>query len=170
MKTFLNHPACGELSIEGFVDSLYVFKEVLPNRKTYKLEAIVLDTMSTTYKAHSAIEDVKILQALVLHHKLSSDILLKHSFSVNFVLSSLEFRSKTAECVSSLQPLVMCLSHYMIKKIAQSGLGYHHLKLAFDRGGAEGLENILSEKQTDGNVRVTKNKSIIAKIVNHFSC
>ncbi|XP_061173390.1 uncharacterized protein LOC133182560 [Saccostrea echinata] len=98
-KTLSNHPACGSLPIEGFVDILHVFREVLPKRDTYRLELLVLDTMSVSYNAHSAVEDVKILQSL----------------------------------------------------IAQSGLAFSHLKLAFDRGGAEGLENILSEKQSDGN-------------------
>lgn len=58
----------------------------------------------------------------------------------------------------------------MIRKIAQSGLAYCHLKLASNRGGLEGIENVISEKQSDGNVRNTnKNKSIISKLATHFS-
>lgn len=37
IKTLLNHPNCGSLPIEGFVDTLHVFREVLPNMNTYKL-------------------------------------------------------------------------------------------------------------------------------------
>ena len=169
MRTFLNHPACGKLSIEGFVDTLHVFREVLPNRQSYKLESLVSDTLSLSYNAHSAAEDVKALQALVKHHSVSPDTLLKHSFSVDFVFFKINQKSKTDECLCSLQPLVTCLSNYMIKKIANSGLAYSHLKLAFDRGGAEGLESVLSEKQQDGNARVTKNKSVITKLYSHFS-
>lgn len=44
-----------------------------------------------------------------------------------------------------------------------SGLSYQHLKLACERGGAEGIQKILSEKTSSGTVSVTKNKSIIEK-------
>lgn len=91
-----------------------------------------------SYNAHLAVEDVKILQSLVLYHYLSSEVLLKHSFSVDYVTSSLAHKSKTSECLNSLQSLIGCLSSYMMKKIAQSGLAYLHLKLAFDRGGRHG--------------------------------
>lgn len=64
--------------------------------------------------------------------------------------------------VSTTIPLSNCLSKYMLRKIAQSGLSYRHLKMAYERGGPEGLENILSETNSDGIVRVTK-------IINHFS-
>ena len=36
-------------------------------------------------------------------------------------------------------------------------MAYNHLKLAFEEGGgAESLESVLSEKQQDGDARVTK--------------
>lgn len=57
----------------------------------------------------------------------------------------------------------------MLKKIAQSGLSYEHLKIAYERGGPEGIENILSETNSDGVVRVTKTKSVFLKIITHFS-
>ena len=44
MRTFLNHSACGKLPIEGFVDTLHVFREFLLNRQSYKLESLVSDT------------------------------------------------------------------------------------------------------------------------------
>lgn len=43
-------------------------------------------------------------------------------------------------------------------KIAQFGLSHQHLKIAFERGGPEGIENILSETNSEGVVRVTKTK------------
>ena len=41
----------------------------------------------------------------------------------------------------------------MLKKIAKSGLSYDHLKLATERGGMEGLENVLGEKMDNGSLR-----------------
>lgn len=74
-----------EACICGFVDTLSAFREHLPGRTTYKLESLVKDTMKVSYNAHSAIEDVAILQSLVKYHKLSDETLLKHSFDVIFV-------------------------------------------------------------------------------------
>lgn len=145
-----------------------MFREALPDRKCYKLEALIKDCMFMSFKAHSALEDVKALQSLVLHCKISCDVLLKHSFSVEYVISSIDYKSKTDECLGSLQPLSNCLSKYMLKNIAQSGLSYQHLKMAYERGGPEGLENILSETNSDGIIRVTKTRSIFSKIINHF--
>lgn len=56
----------------------------------------------------------------------------------------------------------------MATKIAESGLGFQHLQLAFQRGGADGLELVLKEK-FNGKVRVTANKRILFNIVNYFT-
>lgn len=56
----------------------------------------------------------------------------------------------------------------MLKKIALSGLSYDHLRLAIERGGADGLKMVLGEKTEQGTVRVTKNKTIVGKIYDHF--
>ena len=50
-------------------------------------------------------------------------------------------------------------------------MAYSHLKLAFDRGGgAKGLEGVLSEKQQDGNARVTKHKYVFTKLSHYSTC
>ena len=48
VKAFLEHPECGNLEdhISGFVDSLHVFKDVLPGRTTYRLESLVSESMA----------------------------------------------------------------------------------------------------------------------------
>lgn len=158
-----------EACICGFVDTLSVFREHLPGRTTYKLESLVKHTMKVSYNAHSAIEDVAILQSLVKYHKLSDETLLKHSFDVIFVKKSIDFKCKENECFISLHPLEKCISNYMLRKIAHSGLKYEHWKLSFVRGGAEGIETILGEKNDNGKVRVTRTKSVIGKIVDYFN-
>lgn len=82
---------------------------------------------------------------------------------------SIDFKCKENECFISLHRLEKCISSYMLKQIAHSGLKYEHLKLAFERGGAEGIENILGEKNDSGKVRVTRTKSVIGKSVDHFN-
>ena len=86
-----------------------------------------------TYNAHSALEDVKALQSLVLHHNVSDGIMLKHSFGVESVVLSIEIKTKTDTLISTLTPLSLCISDYMLKKIAKSGLSYDHLRLATEK-------------------------------------
>lgn len=57
----------------------------------------------------------------------------------------------------------------MLRKIAHSWLKYENLKLAFERGGAEGMEHILGEKNVSDKLRVARTKSVIGKIVDHFN-
>ena len=169
VKSILKYPECDlRSSIGGFVDSLPVFREIFPDKPSHKLETLVQDTMGMTYNAHSALEDVKALQSLVLHHKVSDDIMLKHSFGVEFVVSSIEIKTKTDTLISTLTPLSLCISDYMLKKIAKSGLSYDHLRLITERGGMEGLQNVLGEKMDNGSLRVTKNRTVIGKIYDHF--
>lgn len=165
----MQYPESGlKSTIAGFVDSLHVFREILPEQHSYKLQTLVQDTMGLAFNAHSALEDVKALQSLVLHHKVSYEIMLKHSFGVDFIISSIESKSITNELIATLAPLSSCISPYMLKKIALSGLSYDHLRLAIERGGADGLKMVLGEKTEQGTVRVTKNKTIVGKIYDHF--
>lgn len=118
MKCVMHYPECElKSTIAGFVDSLHVFREVLPERLSYKLETLVRDTMGKAYDAHSAIEDVKALQSLILHHKVSYDMMLKHSFDVDFVVSSIESKSRTDNLLATLTPFSSCISQYMLKKL-----------------------------------------------------
>lgn len=41
--------------------------------------------LSMSYKAHLALEDIKTLQSLDFYGNISCDVLLKHSFSVEYV-------------------------------------------------------------------------------------
>lgn len=57
----------------------------------------------------------------------------------------------------------------MLRKIAHSWLKYENLKLAFERGVAEGIEHILGEKNVSGKLRVARTKFVIGKFVDHFN-
>eukprot|EP00105_Crassostrea_gigas_P044903 XP_019929051.1 PREDICTED: uncharacterized protein LOC105343599 [Crassostrea gigas] len=94
MRSVMQYPESGlKSTIAGFVDSLHVFREILPEQHSYKLQTLVQDTMGLAFNAHSALEDVKALQYLVIHHKVSYEIMLKHSFGVDFIISSIESKS-----------------------------------------------------------------------------
>jgi len=55
----------------------------------------------------------------------------------------------------------------MAEKVASSGLTLAHLQLAFQRGAADGISNVLMER-FQGKPRVTKNKRVVANMCNFF--
>ena len=82
----------------------------------YKLKKYyIFNTMGISFEAHSALEDAKVLERLVMHHKVAEGTLLNHSFGVEFVRSNLH-KAKTVELLDTLKPLESCLSKYMLKK------------------------------------------------------
>lgn len=54
--------------------------------------------------------DVKALQSLILRHYVSYDMMLKHGFDVDFVVSSIESKSRTDNLLATLTPLSSCIS------------------------------------------------------------
>lgn len=60
------------------------------------------------------------------------------------------------------------ISKHICGKIQKAGLGYMHLLLAFKRGGFDGLQLLLGEKNEDGKVRVTRRMKVVEKIAAHF--
>ncbi|CAC5394608.1 unnamed protein product [Mytilus coruscus] len=79
-----------ELKCGGFIYTLSLTKELLPDRKTnkqsYNQESLVKDIVGINYDAHNAIGDVQSLQQLINTLKVSPRILEKHSFSVQYTV------------------------------------------------------------------------------------
>ena len=150
MKAFESTGLYKEFSaiVPGFSDTLTAFRELLPACKSHSQENLVQDLLLCSYEAHNAIADVQSLFKLVSKF-LNSKLLGKHSFSVAWVKEHNIHLAKR----SLLQQTLQAISTGMATKIADSGLGMQHLQLAFQRGGADGLELILKEK-FDGKARV----------------
>ncbi|OWF48116.1 hypothetical protein KP79_PYT01251 [Mizuhopecten yessoensis] len=150
--------------ISGFVDTLPLFKDVLPGQVTYKLESLLHSVLQTQYNAHCALEDVLALQKLVIHLNVPNSKMLTYSFSTNHMFVNLKYKSLTEKCMSTLHPLSNCITDYMMSKIASSGLSYDHLKLGFERGGKDGLSKLLKEKNNTSKARVTSDKKILKNL------
>ena len=56
----------------------------------------------------------------------------------------------------------------MLRKFEISTITYEHLKLAFQRDGFDGIFYLLSEKNEDGTIRVTRNCNVVKKISDYF--
>ena len=87
--------------VAGFVDTLHVFREILPNQPTYKLQNLVCNTMEISFEAHSALEDATVFQRLVMHHKVAEGTLLNHSFGVEFVRSTFLHKAMIVEILDT---------------------------------------------------------------------
>ena len=153
----------------GFVDTLTLFKKVLPLREKYSQESLVSDILGISYGAHDSLEDVRALQKLVTYKEVTKKQILESSFTTNFAVSSTKYHFNKAVNLQSLQPLITTnvVSKGMGGKIAGSGLMLQHLKLAFQRGGNKGLRSVLSER-INGKARVTTSSRIIMQINNYF--
>ncbi|CAG2191643.1 unnamed protein product [Mytilus edulis] len=151
-----------------FVDTLYVFRPAYPERKSeknsFKQEELVKDFLGEnfTYDAHNALGDVLALQKLFRKAGFSLVHVQPQSFSVDFAyqtLINIEISNSNYESLKLLH-----ISSGMTKKMAKSGLNIQHLKLAFRRGGVDGVYNVMSE-ENNGKVRVTKNRKILVAAV-----
>lgn len=152
----------------GFSDTLAAFRELLPEQKSYSQPNLATDLMCSSYNAHNALADVQVLHQLTTKF-LNTKLVIKYSFTVSWVRDNNIFLEKKKKNLQTLQPLIQekALSTGMADKAASSGLSFHHLELAFQRNGTDGLLNILKEK-FDGKPRVTSNTRVLSQICNFF--
>lgn len=78
-------------SIRWYIDTLPLSREGVPNNRSYKQEDLMKDLCTGHYNAHDALADSQALQGLVLRLKISKEMMIKHSFSVDFVRTCFQF-------------------------------------------------------------------------------
>ncbi|XP_062601160.1 uncharacterized protein LOC134262849 [Saccostrea cucullata] len=165
---------CFSNIVEGFIDTLKLFRMERPGLSSYRQEFLCENLAGIGYEAHDARSDVVSLQSLICY--LNIDVLNANascrsaSFTTTSAVDFYKYSNVVQTNLPSLQPL---LNHKIIscpiaKKIAGSGLQYKHLELAFTRDPVEGIYSLFSE-QSGKSVRVTKSKKVIAKLVNYFA-
>ncbi|XP_063441158.1 serine-rich adhesin for platelets-like isoform X2 [Mytilus trossulus] len=162
-----------QCKVFGFSDTLHIFKQKFPDRKSYKQENLVKDILKRSYNAHNAVDDVKLLNILIKNSKVSLQDVINHSFTVEYVHNFLtEFRCKEAR-LKTFKPVYMSdepiMSKSLCERAAKSGLKLEHLHLAISCDDFDGLHRLLSEIDDDGNVRVTKMNRIIQNVYNFLT-
>ena len=122
----------------------------------YKQVTIYKKLFNSNYSdAHNALADVLALERIYVEGIKGKLDIKNHVFSVN---SSL-LRRKLGD---------LPCSDTTARKLANTGIGKHHLKIAYDRDNENGIRNVLSEQI--GNVpRVSKNAAVIRGLVNYFA-
>lgn len=151
--------------INGFCDSLSMLKNHASCSSTkWTLKTVVLEIPGCTFEAHDAIEDCTYLQKFVEHHSTYSYI-LNYTFTLDYIMQVvLQMDSKSN--LQTLMPLLTnkTVSDGMVKRMSLPGFSMHHLQLAYQRRGFDGVQNALSEC-CHGKPRVTKRRNIITSVV-----
>ncbi|XP_063436039.1 uncharacterized protein LOC134717176 [Mytilus trossulus] len=148
-------------SVKGFIDTLPLFKECIPNQPSYSQPKIYNTLFGELYSAHDSMEDVVALRRLF--EKISPSLVLKSKFSGTYesVMQLYQHRNCTKGLLTTLRPLTnsKTITNCMATKIASSGLGLSHLKLAHKRDRQQGIENLFTELcGHPSKARVTKSK------------
>ena len=150
----------------GFVDTLPLIKKLYPGRKSYKQGNLVKDLIDIEYDAHDALADVRALQALIDACRITDTEAF--SFTCSYMLKTIASSDNTKEIMRSLNVIPCEVLSDSMKKNASSGLKFDHMKLAYMRGGAEGVRGVMSEK-FNGRPRVTSNKRILKSVSDYFA-
>ena len=155
--------------ISGFCDTLPMLKENTSIRTTsFSLETLVSNVLGHTYDTHDAVEDCKYLKKLVEHSCICIDAYyLNYTFTVSYIMSFMKQMETKKSNSQSLLPLITgkVVSKSMLDKISSSGLSMHHLHLAYQRNGFDGIYTLFTTC-FQGKVRVTKQKNIITNVAN----
>ncbi|XP_062607534.1 uncharacterized protein LOC134269349 [Saccostrea cucullata] len=152
--------------VTGCIDSLNVFKKAFTSQ-SYKQEDLARTILNTTYDAHNAMEDVKVLGKLISHTRFDATKMCIHSFPPSAVINQIKYNREKAKNVTSLHLLVGkgILKMSTAEKVAGSGLNLGHLKKIYEREGEDGLRNIFSCKNREGQPRVTNIKKTLEEIM-----
>lgn len=161
--------------VAGCLDTLSLFKKVFPDRTSYKQEDLVLGLLNTQYNAHNALDDVCSLGSLFKFADLTDEEYMKFTFSPKAVHLNQLYLIQKSKNMPSLSELV---AHGVCKRataenIAGSGLNLQHLKTIYSREGEDGLMNVFTGKNSEGQPRITNTKrileNVIPKLVDYFS-
>lgn len=149
----------------GFCDTLPFFKKLYPGLECYKQEYLAMKLLQKSYSAHNALDDCKMLQLLVQSTGKVDVLLANHLYGVSQVTAH-----GVQPAQESLEYLVKqkIISKAMLRKFEITSITYEHLKLAFQRDGFDGIFYLLSEKNEDGTIRVTRNCNVVKKISDYF--
>lgn len=156
-----------KVKVGGFADTLPLFKQLYPKRKTYRQGSLADDILpDRSYNAHNAGDDVRMLYDLLSVAGVEEEQLQEHSFLVANVEDRRKFANQKKTLLETYNPVIRekTMSKQMCDKAAGTGLSFTHIKCAYNRSGQDGVSSILSERTQNNKPRVTNQKKIIQRI------
>ena len=158
-----------KLKVSGYIDSLSVFKKQFPDQKNHTQENLAFELLHITYNAHNAVADVDALRSLL--GLCNNETLMAHSFSQGDVHDTLLFNIQKARNIRSLDTFVCrgIMKRPTAENIAGSGLNLQHLKLIHQRSGEDGIRDVFTARNCDGQPRVTTSKKVLEDVIPKMS-
>ncbi|CAH0393822.1 unnamed protein product [Bemisia tabaci] len=158
--------------IEGFSDTLPLFREHLPYLANHKLGYIHEEIVGGGFLEHDAVCDCIALSTIFDETGLE-DYISDHAESFDDLLQEDNARIATKQRLSTMTELMNHgVSYNMLRRMAEAGLTMSKLRsIWYNEGGCSGLEDYLSEIMDNGKPRVTSHPyslGIILDAVSHF--
>lgn len=82
---------------------------------SYKQEALCHHFFCDAFAAHNALADAEALKKLVEQVQFAQELLVKHSFTLEFVLELQRFSAAKKSMMTSWENLVFCLNQWLKK-------------------------------------------------------
>lgn len=157
-----------EKKVTGFVDTLPLFRDVWWSFSSHRLRALY-DKLFPD--GEEIISSVMVLKTLVRHPDVTDEAVSQHSFDFTYVAQAAKRSFEKKSNLPSWEPMIASgnVSRFMAQKAAASGLGVHHLRLAYQRGEEQGVLDVLTEITSDGKPRVTKVKKVLKNILSYLA-
>ena len=146
-----------EETVEGFADSLPIFKKKFPGKDHKLLTLTKMDFAVDLQQAHDAYYDIVMLENICFKY-LNVDSLIENYQNFHYVLNY-------KESLKSLEPLKNQISQLMIKRMATCNIKYEVLLAAYNEDPKKAIE-ILEQKENGK--KVIRTKKIMDSILNHF--
>lgn len=154
--------------IEGFVDTLGLFKPKFPKMVNYKQETLAKKVLNKTYSSHNSAEDVKILRELYIKSEPHS--FKTHSCTFTSAYNRWFYNKRKLKNKNAFNKMVKdgTLTTAVANRMVGSGLVRADLQKICKKSGEPELLALLNEKDKSGQPRVPEAENIVGKIFQHF--
>ena len=146
-------------NVQGICDTLLVFKATNQGLTSYSQVNLYNQVMGESYQARESLQDAMALNKILVHLNLDIHTKLCHNYSLESDIKRIEYSEMGTNLMSTLGGTKL-ISKGNAHKIAFSGLSFVHIKLAFQRNGRQGVEDVLTENY-QGEARVTLSRTIL---------
>ena len=148
----------------------FPFRQAMPEETSHKLGDLHVATMGAALPdAHSALGGVRGLRRILDERSICTSLIFDFCAPLAYFDAKDAHHNVVEEAKCTLVRLLgSVLSKGIINIIAESGLGYGHLKLVHQRDPQSRLRLLLADKSA-GSCRVTAKRGIIDSIMKHFA-
>ncbi|XP_058809923.1 uncharacterized protein LOC131675094 [Phymastichus coffea] len=155
--------------IQGFSDTLLLFKDKFPKRESgYKLTTLAKELLALPCNgAHDASVDVILLEQLTTSFISVLD-LIESNKTIKDISERMQKEKDAKEIIPSFKPMDDVISKAMQKRLAYAGITYENLVIHFKTKGFDDTKALLVG-EVDGKPQIIKNKKILNSILDYLN-